>query len=207
MKLPLIAMVCIGLLQFSVDADEKSPPSPFGDFNDPRQTISIYEWIRDGKPEQRIRQLNNSILIICWMPDSNGKFESYQISGIDGFHSRERIELFLHAFYALDQPKEVGTERLNVIVAGNNWGAGIALKEKLMALSKEHKFSVFYAGGWAFRKARLIEEPEARQAMIREAFLKTNNSEQDGADQPATAPESKPEGDLKPQPESEGRFQ
>lgn len=207
MKLSLIAMVSIGLLQFSADADEKSPPSLFGDFNDPRQTISIYEWIRDGKPEQRIRQLSNSILIICWMPDSNGKFESYQISGIDGFHSRELIELFLHAFYALDQPEEVGTERLNVILAGNNWGAGIVLKEKLMALSKEHKFSVFYAGGWAFRKARLIEEPEARQAMIREAFLKTNNSEQDGADQPATAPESKPEGDLKPQPESEGRSQ
>lgn len=207
MKLPLIALVCIGLLQFSVDADEKSPPTLFGDFNDPRQTISIYEWIRDGKPEQRIRLLNNSILIICWVPDSNGKFESYQISGIEGFHSRERIELFLDAFYALDQPKEVGVERLNVIVAGNNWGAGIALKEKLKALSREHKFSVFYAGGWAFREARLIEEPEARQAMIREAFLKTNNSEQDGAEQPATASESRPEGKSKPQPESEGRSQ
>lgn len=32
-------------------------------------------------------------------------------------------------------------------------------------------------------------------------------SEQDGADQPATAPESKPEGNSKPQPESEGRSQ
>jgi hypothetical protein len=153
MKLPLIAMVCIGLLQFSVDADEKSPPSPFGDFNDPRQTISIYEWIRDGKPEQRIRQLNNSILIICWMPDSNGKFESYQISGIDGFHSRERIELFLHAFYALDQPKEVGTERLNVIVAGNNWG-GQALRSKRSSWlsAKNTSLACFMRAGGRFAR-------------------------------------------------------
>jgi len=32
-------------------------------------------------------------------------------------------------------------------------------------------------------------------------------AEQDGADQPATAPESKPEGDEEPQPESKGRSQ
>ena len=32
-------------------------------------------------------------------------------------------------------------------------------------------------------------------------------AQQGGADQPATAPESKPEGDQKPKPESEGRFQ
>ena len=36
---------------------------------------------------------------------------------------------------------------------------------------------------------------------------KTPNSEQDGADQPATAPESKLEDSSKPQPESEGRSQ
>jgi hypothetical protein len=34
-----------------------------------------------------------------------------------------------------------------------------------------------------------------------------HNREQDGADQPATVPESKLEGDSKPQPESEGRSQ
>lgn len=33
------------------------------------------------------------------------------------------------------------------------------------------------------------------------------NSGEDGADQPATAPESKPEGKVKPKPESEGRPQ
>lgn len=34
-----------------------------------------------------------------------------------------------------------------------------------------------------------------------------NKAEQDGADQPATAPESKTEGEKKPQPESDGRPQ
>ena len=35
----------------------------------------------------------------------------------------------------------------------------------------------------------------------------TNGAEQGGADQPATAPELNPEGDSKPESESEGRFQ
>ena len=182
MKFPLIAITCFAVLQFRVDANESSVAALLNDFQDPRQTVSVYEWIRDGETDQQIRQLNHSILIICWMSASNDKFASYQISGIDGFHSRERIESFLDAFYALDQPKEMAAERLNIIVAGNNWGAGIALKEKLKALSKKHKFSVFSAGGWAFREARLIEEPGTRLAMIREAFQKTKNSEQDGSD-------------------------
>ena len=42
--------------------------------------------------------------------------------------------------------------------------------------------------------------------LITEADLKLD-SEQGGADQPATAPESKPEGDSKPQSKSEGRSQ
>jgi hypothetical protein len=37
--------------------------------------------------------------------------------------------------------------------------------------------------------------------------LGIQEAEQDGADQPATAPESKPEGREKPNPESEGRSQ
>jgi uncharacterized membrane protein YuzA (DUF378 family) len=38
-------------------------------------------------------------------------------------------------------------------------------------------------------------------------LTRNTNSEQDGADQPATAPELEPGGDSKPQPESEGRSQ
>ncbi|MEO0453356.1 MAG: hypothetical protein AAFY98_04380 [Verrucomicrobiota bacterium] len=46
---------------------------------------------------------------------------------------------------------------------------------------------------------------EAGFQLIRESLRSTQSAEQDGTDQPATAPESKPEGDLKPRPESEGR--
>ncbi len=38
-------------------------------------------------------------------------------------------------------------------------------------------------------------------------YLPKPKSEKDGVDQPATAPESKPKGNAKPKPESEGRFQ
>ena len=38
-------------------------------------------------------------------------------------------------------------------------------------------------------------------------WVSRTKREQDGADQPATAPESKPEGGEKPQPEAEGRSQ
>ena len=42
---------------------------------------------------------------------------------------------------------------------------------------------------------------------IEALFAKKQEAEQDGADQPATAPESKPKGNSKPQLESEGRSQ
>jgi|GEM_PF-1149688 len=49
-----------------------------------------------------------------------------------------------------------------------------------------------------------IELPELPDYL---AWIDKRNSEQDGADQPATAPESKPEGNSKLQPKSEGRSQ
>ena len=49
--------------------------------------------------------------------------------------------------------------------------------------------------------------PFADEVPGQKAPEKNTKAEQDGADQPATAPESKPEGDLKPQSESEGRSQ
>ncbi len=175
---PTLIAIFVALSLFNLFADEGPKAKLWGDFQDPRQTLSLYSWIEDGSDVDPVRSINHSILIICWMPDPEGKFETYQISGIDGYHSRKRTEAFLDAIYELKQPKEVGGKRLNVLVAGNNWGAGHSLKEKLRKLSKEHKFSVFYAGGWAFRKAILIEEPEARLKMIKEAFKVATNSEQ-----------------------------
>ena len=43
--------------------------------------------------------------------------------------------------------------------------------------------------------------------LMTQAIVDRINAEQDGAEQPATAPESKPEGKEKPKPESEGRSQ
>jgi hypothetical protein len=57
-------------------------------------------------------------------------------------------------------------------------------------------------------KAELVHgEEKVRVAVKRFLEAKENDQvlEQAGADQPATTPESKSEGDVKPQPESEGR--
>lgn len=186
------------------DENQKANFSADFNFNDPRQTDSFFEWIEYGREIQKIRQISQSILIICWMPNPHGKFNTYQISGIEGYFPRERIEAFLESFYAREQPKEADDRPLNVIVAGNNWGAGRELKEKLQKLSKENKFTVFLAGGWAFQKAVLIKEPVPRLKMIREAFEQTTSSEQIGADQPATAPQSKPEEGEKSASNSDG---
>jgi hypothetical protein len=162
------------------------------DFHDPRHIDSLYTWLEDGSENQEIRQIDRSILIICWMPDtSGGDVATYQISGIQGRHSEAHAKRFLDEFYALELSKENGKEPLNVIIVGTNWGAGIHLKEKLKGLSKKHSFSVFYAGGKPFRKVLLINEPESRLILIRKAHERATKSEQGAAEQPATAGESK----------------
>lgn len=50
----------------------------------------------------------------------------------------------------------------------------------------------------------IITSIESMKAVIGEL---QKRGQQDGADQPATAPDSKPEGDEKPKPETEGRSQ
>lgn len=52
-----------------------------------------------------------------------------------------------------------------------------------------------------------IDYTDTYKRHLRAAPNGTTNGEQDGADQPATAPESKSEAQEKPQPESEGRPQ
>jgi len=176
MRRPL-AFILVALFLLPLRAEEvEKRVEPWGDFQDPRQVVSLYEWIVDGSEPDRFRPINDSILIICWTPAPeelpDGRFVAYQISGVAGYHSREHVERFLDELYAVEYPPEAGVgnvTRLNVILAGNNWGAGMQLKEKLKELSREHSLSVFYAGGWAFRKAVLIEEPEARRECIRRA--------------------------------------
>ncbi|YCM43408.1 hypothetical protein V2O64_19050 [Verrucomicrobiaceae bacterium 227] len=167
--IPLTLITLITTTHLNGFSDE-SPMTSFAEFRDPRQPALLYHWIDKGTEVESPPQISRSLLIICWSPGPKGEFESYQISGIDGFHTRERTEAFLETFYKMAQPKRVGPERLNLIVAGNNWGSGKSLQKKLMILSKEKKFNVFYAGGWGFQKAILINEPPDRLKMIKIAF-------------------------------------
>lgn len=179
-----------------------------GDFRDPRQLVILHEWIDKGSVKNRpvSGPINHSILIICWMPDPTGGFDTYQISGIEGYHSREKVETFLRKFYELEQPKNAGWSPVNLVLAGNNWGAGQSLHEVLKTLSEKFEFKVFYSGGWAFEKAILVREPQYRLSMVQKAFTQASSREQD-AGKPATAPESKAEGKEKPKPASEDRPQ
>ena len=52
-----------------------------------------------------------------------------------------------------------------------------------------------------------VSRSQFRLIYYQPGYAGKHTSEQDGADQPATAPESKPEGNEKPKPESEGRSQ
>ena len=66
------------------------------------------------------------------------------------------------------------------------------------------------------KKATVFGDPQVTEGIVRQAVeaagykapnIATTGAEQGGADQPATAPESKSEGDSKPKPESEVRPQ
>ena len=158
----------------------------YGDFHDPRQLIEFYENTRNGEEIDRVRHISKSILIIHWMTpprefsdfkEGNTDFDNYQISGIEGYHRLTTVERFVEEFYKLDPAKISHSKRLNIIVAGNNWGAGKQLIDLLKPISKKHSISVYFAGGWTFQKAKLIKEPPARLELIRKAF-KLANSEQ-----------------------------
>ena len=88
-------------------AEDVAKMIPFSlEFHDPRQTVSFYPWIENGEERSKFSLISNSILLICWSPAPNGAFERYQISGLDGYHTKE--QRFLTAFYELDQRKGVG---------------------------------------------------------------------------------------------------
>lgn len=198
------AIACCFLLQFQAFGEEEASARLLNEFNDPR-LFPPYEWIREGEDvtARRDRRLSNSILIISWQPDPEGNYDSYQISGIPGYHSRETVEDFLEAFCNLEGFADED-EPVNILLAGNNWAAGIPLRAKLLDLSKDHKFSVFYAGG-AFRRANLIKEPESRLAMIEQAFRQATDNAQTDTARPATRPGSSLEGGDDSQSEVEER--
>jgi hypothetical protein len=152
-------------------ADDAAPAQRFGDtLSDPRQPMSLYQMFDSGEVPKAIRHINNSILIICWMPAPDGTFGRFQISGLDGYHTKEQVEKFLNRFYDADHQKETQMDTPNVVLAGNNWGAGLELKETLKALSAKKAIAVYYVGGWAFSKASLIPEPDSRKRLITRTY-------------------------------------
>ena len=136
--------------------------------------MAFYTMFEDGIEPKTTKYISNSIIIISWMPAPDGKFGTYQIGGLEGYHSKEQVERFLTKFYEADNQKETKTERPNIILAGNNWGAGHELKDTLRKLSNDKTLSVYYVGGWAFSKVDLITESEASKKLIEKAFKKAN---------------------------------
>ena len=107
-----------------------------------------------------------------------------------------------------------------VLVAGILGDARLA--EDINKLAGDNAALGQFAGDWfwdtvgdaAEEAARLLREGGVASRMTKSGaqvspWLKPikPNAEQDGAGQPATATESKPEGEKKPKPESEGRSQ
>jgi hypothetical protein len=152
-------------------AGETSPAPHFGDtLNDPRQPMSLHLMFDSGEEPEATRNISNSILIICWMPAPDGVFGRYQIGGLDGYHTKDQVEKFLHRFYEADHQKETQMGTPNIVLAGNNWGAGLELKEDLKGLSAKKAVAVYYVGGWAFSKASLIPEPDSRKRLITRTY-------------------------------------
>jgi hypothetical protein len=64
-----------------------------------------------------------------------------------------------------------------------------------------------FSGGHGFTGLHTVYDTSSNAQIQFFARVQDNEAEQDGADQPATAPELKSEGEEKPNPESEGRSQ
>ena len=141
---------------------------------DPRKQLSFYTMFEDGVEPKTAKFINNSIIIISWMPAPDGTFGRYEIGGLGGYHSKEEVERFLVKFYEADHQKETKTDRPNILLAGNNWGAGHELKDTLRKLSSAKNLGVYYVGGWAFSKVDLITESEARKKLMEKVYKEAN---------------------------------
>lgn len=170
--LPIFIFLLVSLPLWS-----QAPPASelqISTLNDPRQVGAFYTLFEDGKEPKTEIAINHSILIICWMAAPDGSFGKYQIGGLDGYHTKQQVERFLARFYEMDHLKETKTAPPNIILAGNNWGVGLELKDTLRDISAKKSLSVYYIGGWAFSKVSLIPEPDLRKELIIRAFKEAN---------------------------------
>ena len=196
-----IQIVLVTLGVSLVSADENSNPASFPAMPDPRPPI--YRTFSVGEEAQQT--LSESIIVIAWAhPPKGTKKTGYQIWGDARILTKEQISLSLRA---LCQATDEWAYQPHLLVIGNGWGVGRELDPLMKELSKAHKIDTYYYGAsYLFREVAFKEEKEHRRKQIIAAVdTGKKRSEQEGADQPATAPESKPEGQEKPKPESEGR--
>jgi hypothetical protein len=96
---------------------------------------------------------------------------------------------------------------LDLIVVGNEWAAGSELDAALSELSGRYHVDVLGGSTFGFDNVEFHSESEEVQTLVSKAITAIIKAQQDGADQPATAPESKAQGKQKQKPESEGRPQ
>ncbi|MDF1849964.1 MAG: hypothetical protein P1U85_03955 [Verrucomicrobiales bacterium] len=144
---------------------------------DPRGQFDFYEWITDGKENKKLRPINNSLLILCRTPGPDGTAETFEINGVPGQHNLEHTSRLLQEFYQMDFNEEVTKYGLplNIVLVGNNWGAGLTLKPALISLSEKHSFSVFYRSHF-FHKTELLKEPEARRKLLLKAHERAGDA-------------------------------
>ena len=185
----------------SFGQEPKSKPA-FPPLPDPR--IPIYRTFSEGIEAPLL--LSDCFIVIAWdksLESMTGK-AGYQLWGDERILSKDELSASLRVLY---EKTEGRADRPHLIVVGNQWGAGRELDPVMKLLSKGFGIDIFYHGGtYAFREVAFAAEK--RQAAIRAAIAEgVKRSEQGGADQPATAPESKSKGGSKPKPESKVRPQ
>ena len=192
---------------------------------DPRAvSISMALGIQEADKSGYRRDGTAFSIVIYGAHDSIG---TYRVLGVDRAMKIDELTDFLKAFYS-DFPKDATTadKRLsapvplpNILYASGGWNETKEDGRSLVTnLSKEYGIALYYFGivpgydisfkaleGGPLYELACIEYYQKRIAKIAVTIKK--GREQDGADQPTTALESKLEGNEKPKSESEGRSQ
>ena len=159
-----------------------------------------YTSVRFNNGEDPAKGDYGAYVIIAWAnPPAGTDRRGYQIWGDNRILTQKAVT---------DAITVILKKRpLDLIMVGNEWGAGSELDPVLRNLSKQHHIRVLGGSTFGFDNVDFNEESEELRQLISTAIDQTNNAQQDGADQPATAPESKAEGKGKAKPESEVRPQ
>ena len=170
-------MIRIILLSFLISGVACAGPKKKPNWSEYEASFHVYEG---QQPVVTIR---------WWSMDSSGPYQEYPEiwrKGMKfGHGKRFQVEKLTGVDY--DGLKKKGQVVTAVVVDTKT-------KKKLTFSSDRNAFYKSYTKEWM--QKRLLKYPP-----------KKNDAEQGGADQPATAAESKTEGNSKPQPKSEGRSQ